>query len=305
MPRVPGADIEDAYGSTLSRAKPSTFRDRNGPFTPRDDDILAFEKSASPAERDIMEGIKTAGILDWFRQRPSEAKPTPEVDYKPRAIKQDPPSKDYPSIPELETSKGFEQFYGSEHARYFEPGKARQRVTTFDEIKRTQGITGARDVSEPVNWEIADRLHAAWLASERSAVSKLGFSPSKTVESYDPKRKLTVSGLYSRMEDKIWYDAANPDALVHESLHRGIHKMRQEGKLPQELVDVGKKVGNYEEFLVRAMMVRHFGDIEMGGGELGDQQIKDAKRMVSEKHLDLLEKAAADYIAEKRPGGPR
>src|SRR5262245_43512277 len=201
MPRVPGADIEDAYGSTLSRAKPSTFRDRNGPFTPRDDDILAFEKSASPAERDIMEGIKTAGILDWFRQRPSEAKPTPEVDYKPRAIKQDPPSKDYPSIPELETSKGFEQFYGSEHAPYFEAGKASKQTTPFDDVIRTAnspaGIGAARTSKELVNWESADRLHAAWLASERSAISKLGFAPSKTVESYEGDRKLNVRGLYN------------------------------------------------------------------------------------------------------------
>ena len=60
-----------------------------------------------------------------------------------------------------------------------------------------------------------------------------------------------------------------------------------------------------DEYIVRALMVRHFGDIEMGLGEKGDQQVNFSKTFVPANILDKIEKRAAGMISQETPRGPR
>ena len=81
-------------------------------------------------------------------------------------------------------------------------------------------------------------------------------------------------------------------------MHRGLSLLRRVGvPFPPEFKDK-------EEYLVRALMRRQFGDTERGRSEYSDNQIKAADQVVSEKELDFLEAAAAKLIAQRRPRGP-
>jgi hypothetical protein len=88
--------------------------------------------------------------------------------------------------------------------------------------------------------------------------------------------------------------------MVHEAVHRGIRILRDAGKLPFKLDH------RRDELAVRALMQRHFGDLEAFESQgVEHPQITQSRWEFSEAELDQLEKAAADFIAKKRPMGPR
>jgi len=235
----------------------------------------------------------------------------------PTAIQQEPPSKEYPGPVELETSKAVEQYYGNPFAAYFTPGLASTRVAKShadtEALFQSGMPVGKMGLgrAEMVDPERADRIHAGWLAAERSPVAAMGFDPSRTIESRSkPGQAVAWSGAYQPAGDRMWYDAKTPFTMVHESMHRGIRKLEKDGLLPPNVAAAVGQIGStsnafYHEMLVRALMSRHFGDIEMGLGKAGDQQVRDARNIVPEHYLDELENVAAQYLAKKHPGGPR
>jgi hypothetical protein len=255
-----------------------------------------------------------------FGDKPKKEEPAKAPVFRtdpPTAIQQEPPSKEYPGPAELETSKAVEQYYGNPFAAYFTPGLATTKVVKShadaESLFQSGMPAGKMNLgrAEWVDPERADRIHAGWLAAERSPVASMGFDPSKTIESRSkPGQAVAWSGAYQPAGDRMWYDAKTPFTMVHESMHRGIRKLEKDGLLPENVAAAVGQIGTtsnafYHEMLVRALMSRHFGDIEMGLGKAGDQQIRDARNIVPEHYLDSLENAAAQYIARKRPGGPR
>jgi hypothetical protein len=238
------------------------------------------EREHAPAEG------KQAGLLDWIF---STGNP------KTVTLHQDPPPKEFPTAGEALRSREEGMPYGSSIAQYVEPGtRPTIQRAKMDELIRNQGVKNL--VGKPVvaSSEDVERIHRQWLAAERSAVAKLGFDVNHTIDSMEPGRRLTVAGLYNAKTDKMWYDATDISSIVHESMHRGITKLRNAGALPKNMQT------SIEEYWVRALMARHFGDIEMGLGEDGDNEVKSAKKYVPDSDLDKLEKAAADLVGSKR-----
>jgi hypothetical protein len=62
-----------------------------------------------------------------------------------------------------------------------------------------------------------------------------------------------------------------------------------------------------EEAIVRGQMLRNYGDVEMGRGEFGDQQIKDGRYYNSDfsPTMDAIENIAQKFYASRHPRGPR
>jgi len=122
-----------------------------------------------------------------------------------------------------------------------------------------------------------------------------------------------LGGIYDPKRDRIWASVGGEDqsSPTHEAIHRGIRKLR----------DAGHKLEKSdEEYMVRAMMQKFYGDVELEGGEpLGESSDEEGGRrqmaVAKENYrdnprfrnrLNELEKAAAEEVRKKRPyGGPR
>lgn len=169
----------------------------------------------------------------------------------------------------------------------------------------------------------------AALASEGSALAKLGFDPSKTAVDvfHDPVKG--ILGFLGRTRDKpdeIYANAYAPSAVVHESIHRGIDKLQASPYWKDEFNAFAK--GTPNEMLVRHLMQKTMGDPETAEDEgfltkikkfdpeARMTQTREAARKLfdpkegslAKNRVDLLskmEEAAANYIAAKHPGGPR
>jgi hypothetical protein len=163
---------------------------------------------------------------------------------------------------------------------------------------------------------MADKLYAVHLAANRSAVAALGFDPRKFtyVPDIEGEPKLTHAGQYSPAKDRGWADMRSPSAAVHESIHRGVELMRSKGLIAKTYEEAQKTDKPYisderEETLVRAMMLRYFGNVEEGGGDIAKKQVAEGRAALQQSGfndlIDKLEAVAAKEIARNRPRGPR
>ena len=96
----------------------------------------------------------------------------------------------------------------------------------------------------------------------------------------------------------------DPSAIVHESMHRGIAKLRQDPEVAKLLNNLPS-----EELLVRYLMATQAGDPEKTGGTIDQQQRKTALDLLGSgwysSTLPALDRAAENAYAARRPGGPR
>lgn len=161
-----------------------------------------------------------------------------------------------------------------------------------------------RDITDP---KMRDDLTRAHLAINRSALATLGYDP-RHVAVDTLSRDTNIAGAYSPKNDGIFVVGDTMDSLVHESIHRGIEKVRQQQP------DLFKGWGVDEESVVRQIMRTTMGNIEAGHGDLGDKQIGESKWYFDGstnasgnlKRLQAIEDAAAEMIRRNRPrGGPR
>lgn len=98
----------------------------------------------------------------------------------------------------------------------------------------------------------------AALSANRSPIAAVGFDPSKVVVD-SLIQKPNILGLYRPDADKM-YTAINPqDAVVHESTHRGIQKLRDQ--YPDKVDPIMKRLPD-EEMVVRWLMQSKAGDPE-------------------------------------------
>lgn len=135
----------------------------------------------------------------------------------------------------------------------------------------------------------ADRLYAAKMSANQQPVAALGFDVNRMVVT-PGNVPLSLFGAYHPDKDKIWSNGASGTNPVHESIHRAIKKMGDNG------FDFG---GLDEEVLTRALMLRHYGPVERGKGADGNAQVdaaaaalKDPKSLLN-KMLPEIEKRAA------------
>jgi hypothetical protein len=116
--------------------------------------------------------------------------------------------------------------------------------------------------------EISEGLAAAQIAMKDFPLAKLGYDPRKI--SFDPRKDLNIVGIYSPKNDSVFASTKRASTIVHESIHRGVKIMRDEGLLD----DLEKPIdGQAEEFLVRWLMHKYMGNPEAGSGAMADSQI--------------------------------
>ena len=184
---------------------------------------------------------------------------------------------------------------------------------TTEEIASVMTTMSAEDVMDIFNnnadspatravpKDLSRAFGQAGLAIKKSAVATLGFDPREIITHIDKNANLTAAGFYDPEGDRMWVDPNYTTTLVHESIHRGLEIVRnrfEDGQIPH-------LSPRDEEYLVRRMMMKYYGEtVEMGKGELGDAQIKNAQ--VNYQYLDelipIIEEEAAKQVAEESPG---
>lgn len=204
----------------------------------------------------------------------------------------------WPTNEDVVTALKTDQFYGTPLAGYMNPGDAKVRTVPIEDVPRmaNKGELDGGDYKETNQFDV-DRIARQSIAAQKSPVAMLGFDPRHTISSPKSDAELNISGGYTPKTDTAWYDQNDESAAVHESMHRGIKMLVDAGVIP-------KNKGR-EEYIVRALMEKYFGGIEMGGGEAGDRQIKLSRIMIEPKELKTIEDAAAALIAKKQQMGPR
>jgi hypothetical protein len=225
------------------------------------------------------------------------------------------PDQSWPSEADLATSRKYDQTYGNKFAPTVTEGAMIDRPS-FAQAQKLYLSKSDTPNLQPVDQEQKDRLETAWLAANKTALGSLGFDPRHIASTPATKEATTVAGFYKPENDKIWYNEKYPSTIIHESLHRGIQELKDAGKLPDWLKS------NMEETLVRGMMLKHLGNIEMGRGETGNKQIQYAQNLMEPRMshgavwatnhgksfpnmLTELESLAARHLYEKQPRGPR
>jgi hypothetical protein len=220
----------------------------------------------------------------------------------------------YPTSEDVDFARKQDYSYGQPWAHEVNNQSARFLVGDPNEEDLKTDLVGGKRLEQ---WQkgtprlnISDLYGKAALAAEHSALAKLGFDPNRAAMDtlHDPHR-MNVIGYYDPFKDKIYSNAEMPYNLIHESIHRGVDKLRES---PYWEKDFGRLE---HEDIVRYLMKNKMGDPEaIWKGKPGyDQQIAHAewnfdKGLYAERNkklLEAMEKAASQYIAAKHPGGPR
>lgn len=208
------------------------------------------------------------------------------------------PSRPYPSRDEASAAAEQGAFYGQPSEPFMQAGQSATRITPTPQdaedwyMSQAEGMRWGSEnpfshmISTPP--EVADSFAQAALASRSSALASLGFDP-RRVTTHARKDKFNISGAFFPTQDEIWTSGDHPSTVLHESLHRGIQKLKGEVEIPEE----------DEELIVRRMMQRMYNDVERGGGDVNDQQVAEAEAWADQ--LDpIIEKLEA--AAKKRIG---
>lgn len=229
----------------------------------------------------------------------------------------------YPDDLDAYYARQFQQTYGDSVAVFDQPGAKAKKMSTDELVEKYRDITGrafAHATATATTPEERDNILKNWIAAQKSPLSALGFDPRVTIQTPPGSpgaEDLSLAGFYRPDTDTLWYNGDHQDAVVHEAMHRGIQKLRDAGEIPpeaQKQMDELDDHGYGEEYLVRALKLRHFGEIEkMPGADAGNRQVNDAKWFMTDSlgarqfnaAMDALEAAAAKHLAKQHPGGPR
>lgn len=239
--------------------------------------------------------------MNWMEQLFGSAPKNVMVDVPKRAVGWTTPD-------ELMAAKKYDTSYGDPSAGFFRPGARMRMPRDFMEMRAAFNNDMAGKLGlQPIDQAMSDRLYSAWLAAQNSPVAAIGFDP-RTMITAPPSvagdRQLTLGGAYTPSKDEILTTGQYDSTLAHESIHRGMQKLREAGLFPSSAKSYS------EEMLTRALMQKYFGGVEKGRGEAGDKQVTDAASLLSNsyglKALTDIESAAAQLYASRRPrGGPR
>jgi hypothetical protein len=260
-----------------------------------------------------------AGIGDIFRQLTGGDPPTTTT--------LAPPLAGYPTPEDALEARKYDFGYGTGNEPYTQGNVARvagvqrgknfipmsaEGMSTGEATALALDDSGSRNLdlrtpdTSPVGDTLGTTLAQAALAANRVPVANLGYDPSRAV--FDVRMgEGNIAGAYSPAKDSMYVSTGAPDpsAIVHESVHRGLNKLRQD----PALAELFKKLPS-EELVVRYLMATQAGDPEKGGGKVDQQQRASAMYVLGssgmyKKELEQLNRAAEDAYAARRPGGPR
>jgi hypothetical protein len=238
--------------------------------------------------------VRLAGLLgNFWESMFGQPKPPPPPPGAPEDMSLKAPQADRTDMP---SAYEIQETYGTPLEAALRGGKMRA-MSDLAVMQQGNMLTGAKKGIQATE-DYQDILKRAAIISDRSALAKLGFSPERT--SVTPGGAgLNVAGLFQPETGEKWFDPEYPETIIHEGFHHGIDVLRKADMLPP-------RVAVYtEEYLVRAMVQRHLGDIESklryapGRGGSAEQQIEAGKR-VPKAILDELEVAAMKYLGRRK-----
>jgi len=252
-------------------------------------------------------------VLGYLFGRPASATPAQGTTYPAS------PRLNYPTSEDVDFARKYDYSYGQSWAPEFENKSA--TILTGNKIKEdsipkeTWG-TGKYELPWPKSIEpiMKDYYAKAALASEGSGLAKLGFDPTKFGAAFNTPDRPARSGEYYPDFDQGWADTNHPDAIVHESIHRGIQKLKGSPFWKPEFNEFYNNPSN--EHLVRHLMEEKMGnpEAEKDTWATAGKSQRDTARFLFNKSprfderrklLQQMEEAAANYVAAKHPGGPR
>lgn len=243
-----------------------------------------------------------------------------------------PPLSGYPSQDDAREALKYGFGYGSGNEPYIEARRARVMGDSSSKQFKAQSGAGLLlnqalgavdddrlgkmlDLDKMENWKLKEKLGTTFtqaaLAANRNPIALIGFDPSRTVMDLVMKGA-NVGGAYEAKRDAIYanIDSADPSSVLHESIHRGLEKMRQKSPEAAEII----RSLPSEEHVVRYMMYKLAGDPEGKSGEIDKKQRDSGIWMFSsdkgdwtgknQKALARLLEIAADLRKEQRPRGP-
>jgi len=218
-------------------------------------------------------------------------------------------SQAYPSPQDVYYAQAYDQTYGTPMAGFTAPGAKVAQTSIDGVIGYGSDETLQNAKLQELSPEDRDAFLRNYIAAQKHPISAIGYDPRNIT--YTPKKgsvDLTKEGFYKPSKDAMWYYGKNQDSAVHESIHRGIQKLKDAGMLPESF----SKSAMREETLTRLLMLKNFGDIEVQpNADLGNAQIDQARWWLknypyeANKITSELEAAAQEYIKKKNPKGPR
>lgn len=214
----------------------------------------------------------------------------------------------YPSTEDA-AKYGKDAAYGTPRAAYLEDNaSAKVNNVGFPEVQKS--YTSGEDLKgkkATVDQFTQTQLRQAELATKKSPLAAIGFDPSNTF--FTRGSDTNILGFFDPRNKQIWQNQSSPNTIIHESIHRGIDKLEETGeyrKLAQSF-EVPLN-GKTNETVTRALMYKHFGDVESerSGGNR-NQQMNDG-RVFAMKHgdfLNALEERASQFLAQRQTKGPK
>jgi len=238
-----------------------------------------------------------------------------------------PPLAEYPSSDDAAFARDVGAFYGTG----VEPFATGQAAVMFGDANgpapgQGQYLSTLTDPAYAVATEspdvpnagaIPDTYARAGLAANRSAIVGLGYDPRKfSMDGYTDQGSANVGGAYSPSKDHGFVipgesaDAAS--TMAHESIHRGLKILRDEGAMPP-VPGADRLAATDEESIVRLIMERAMGNPEMSPSAIAQKSsaknqffLRDGMSGSDIKdYVAAIEAAAAQSVARRRPGGPR
>lgn len=253
--------------------------------------------------------------IGWFSN--AEAKPSPIELPKPPAQR----NESYPSpvdtqVPALGEDTGNESFIKADQGRAF-------RTPFQSGMTDKQVLNRITEDADPMEKADASAAFAqAEVAKHRSAITTLGYDPSKVVLE---RKNLNVAGMYSNRgeTDRMLYrlPEQSPSALMHESAHRGMTTLENQSPEAREILDDMRakithrykdtRASDIDEYIVRHLMATKMGDPEnIPEHSVSIAQRGSALKMFKQnpelqKNMDRLEEIAAEMVKNKNQGKPR
>jgi hypothetical protein len=149
-----------------------------------------------------------------------------------------------------------------------------------------------------------DAMTRAALASNYSPLAALGFNPREMTAdvSGQSKFKRQLGGATNPETGRIFYQADDPEAVVHESMHRGLLKLVNDRRLPAYLRERLDPSNPDHESTVRQFMALQAGNPETD--RTAKAQAAQGEQWTPQE-IALVNRLAQETIQKNRPRGPR
>lgn len=213
-----------------------------------------------------------------------------------------PPTEDWPTPQDVAAARDYKKNFGNQAERDINTGTPLSQVSDENLVKAlyTSGYN-THPAETPLSASSAERLYAAQMSANKTPLSSLGFDPNRMT--LTPTGDYSILGAYFPETDRIWTTNSRTTP-VHESIHRGISQLVED---QPEFIDRMNKWKGGEETLVRALMLRHFGDAEnqtyKSRGRLPSPQVAQARVAMGnpefQKLLGDIERSAHYKYAKK------